>query len=48
VRGAGEPVFKFHFPPGLDIMGEIMSGPRAGDRMEFELFNCLVEQLSLS
>jgi len=48
VRGAGEPVFEFDFPPGSDIMGEITSGPRAGDRMEFELFSRLVEQPSLS
>jgi len=42
MRGAGEPVFEFDFPPGSDMMGEIMSGPRAGDRMEFELFSRLV------
>jgi hypothetical protein len=48
VRRAGEPVFEFDFPPESDIMGEIASGPRAGDRMEFELFSRLVEQPSLS
>jgi len=40
MRGVGEPVFEFDFPPGLNMMGEIMSGPRA-ERMEFELFSRL-------
>jgi len=40
-EGAGVPVFEFDFPPGSD-MGETMSGPRAGERMEFELFSRLV------
>jgi hypothetical protein len=39
MRGAGEPVFEIDFPPGLDMMGEIISGPRAAERMEFELFS---------
>ena len=39
MRGAGEPAFEFDFPPGSDIMGEILSGPRAGEVMEFELFS---------
>jgi hypothetical protein len=39
MRGAGEPVFEIDFPPGSDMMGEIMSGPKAGERMEFELFS---------
>jgi len=42
MRGAGEPAFEFDFPPGSDMMGEIMSGPRTGERMEFELFSRLV------
>ena len=41
VKGAGEPIFEFDFPPGSDIMGEIASSPRAGERMEFELFSRL-------
>jgi hypothetical protein len=40
-RGTGEPVFECDFPPGSDIMGEIMSGPKAAELMEFELFNRL-------
>ena len=38
MRGAGEPMFENDFPPGSDIMGEILQGPKAGERMEFELF----------
>ena len=38
MRGAGEPTFDFDFPPGSDIMGEIIEGPKAAERMEFELF----------
>jgi hypothetical protein len=41
MRGAGEPVFEFDFPPGSDMMGEIMEGPKAAERMEFELFSRL-------
>ncbi|KAL0631658.1 hypothetical protein Q9L58_009470 [Maublancomyces gigas] len=29
MRGAGEPVFKIDFPPGSNMVGEIISGPRA-------------------
>jgi len=39
MRGAGEPNFEFDFPPGSDNMGEIIRGPKAAERMEFELFN---------
>lgn len=42
MRRAGEPVFECDFPPGSDMMGEIMKGPRAAERMEFELFNRLL------
>jgi len=41
MRGAGEPIFECDFPPGSDMVGEIMSGPRAAERMEFELFGRL-------
>jgi hypothetical protein len=41
VRGAGEPIFECDFPPGSDKMGEIMSGPRAVERMEFEFLDRL-------
>ncbi|PUU73050.1 hypothetical protein B9Z19DRAFT_1035641 [Tuber borchii] len=39
VKGVGEPCFESDFPPGSDIMGAIMSGPKAGERLEFELFS---------
>jgi hypothetical protein len=48
VRGAGEPSFEFDFLPGSDIMGEIASGPPAGDRIEFEMFSRLAEQSYIS
>ena len=41
MRGAGEPVFECDFPPGSDMMGEILSSPMAAERMEFELFSRL-------
>ncbi|KAK9311259.1 hypothetical protein V1524DRAFT_371473 [Lipomyces starkeyi] len=41
MRGAGEPSFEMDFPPGSDMMGEILSGPAAGKRMEAELFSRL-------
>ena len=41
MRGAGEPIFETDFPPGTDMMGEILSGPMAAERMEFELFGRL-------
>lgn len=41
VRGAGEPIFECDFPPGSDIAGEIRRGPKAAERMEFELFSRL-------
>ena len=41
MKGVGEPVFECDFPPGSDMMGEIMNGPMAAERMEFELFSRL-------
>ena len=41
MRGAGEPSFECDFPPGSDIVGDIIGGPRAAERMEFELFGRL-------
>ncbi|KAG0639123.1 hypothetical protein HOY80DRAFT_886772 [Tuber brumale] len=38
MKGAGEPCFETDFPPGSDIMGEIMGGLKGGEVMEFELF----------
>jgi hypothetical protein len=47
MRGAGEPVFEHDFPPGSDIMGQILRGPKAAERMEFELFDRLGAQMEL-
>ncbi|KAJ8096493.1 hypothetical protein POJ06DRAFT_284073 [Lipomyces tetrasporus] len=41
MRGAGEPSFESDFPPGSDMMGEILRGPNAARRMEAELFSRL-------
>jgi len=37
VRGAGEPIFEHDFPPGTDMMGEILAGPYARERFELEI-----------
>ncbi|KAF2472076.1 uncharacterized protein BDR25DRAFT_284536 [Lindgomyces ingoldianus] len=42
MRGAGEPRFEHDFPPGSDIVGDILNGPKPAERMEFELFSRLV------
>jgi hypothetical protein len=34
-------MFEHELPPGSDIMGDIRDGPKAGERMEFELFSRL-------
>jgi hypothetical protein len=41
MRGAGEPIFEMDFPPGSDVVGEILSSPQANKRMEAELFSRL-------
>ncbi|KAK0731142.1 hypothetical protein B0H67DRAFT_653743 [Lasiosphaeris hirsuta] len=45
MKGAGEPCFKHDFPPGEDMMGEIRNGPKAAERMEFELFDRLADYI---
>ena len=47
MRGAGEPIFEHDFPPGSDIVGQILSGPKAAERMEFEVFSRLAAQVEL-
>jgi HNH endonuclease len=47
MRGAGEPIFEHDFPPGSDMVGDILRGPKAAERMEFELFNRLGAQMEL-
>ena len=39
MRRVGEAWFEFDFPPGSNVMGEIMDGPMAAERMEGELFS---------
>ncbi|PKS12311.1 hypothetical protein jhhlp_001611 [Lomentospora prolificans] len=34
MRGPGEPLFEHDFTPGSDIMGDIINGPKAVERME--------------
>ncbi|KAG9232165.1 HNH endonuclease-domain-containing protein [Amylocarpus encephaloides] len=47
MRGAGEPRFEHDFPPGSDIVGDILYGPKSVERMEFELFNRLAAQVEI-
>jgi hypothetical protein len=47
MRGAGEPIFEHDFLPGSDIVGDILSGPRAVKRMKFELFGHLAAQVEI-
>ncbi|KAG0128336.1 hypothetical protein HOY82DRAFT_580131 [Tuber indicum] len=37
MRGPGEPVFEYDFPPGTDMMGEIQRGPYAKERLGLEV-----------
>lgn len=41
MRGAGEPTFEHDFPPGSDMVGEILKATQAAERMEAELFGRL-------
>lgn len=41
MRGAGEPIFEEDFPPGSDIIGEIMQGPYSQERLEMEFHSRL-------
>ena len=47
MKGAGEPIFEHDFPPGSDMMGQILRGPRAADRMAFELFGRLAAHVEI-
>ena len=47
MKGAGGPLFEDDFPPGSDIMGQVLRGPKAAERMEFELFTRLGAQMEL-
>jgi hypothetical protein len=48
MKGAGEPVFEHDFPPGSDMVGCILSGPKAPEAMEFALFSRLATQFDLT
>ena len=48
IKGAGEPVLEHDFPPGSDMIGSIMKGPKAAERMEFEIFNRFGTELDLT
>jgi len=47
MRGAGEAWFECDFPPGSDIMGDILNGPMAAERMEYELFSRVASRSKL-
>jgi hypothetical protein len=48
MKGAGEPTFEHDFPPGSDIICNILEGPHPAKRMEFELFSRLATQFDLT
>ena len=37
IRGVGEPIFEHDFPPGTDMVGEILAGPSGKERFELEI-----------
>jgi hypothetical protein len=45
MKGTGEPIFEHDFPPSSDIVGDILRGPKAAERMEYELFSRLAAQV---
>lgn len=47
MKGAGEPIFEHDFPAGSDMAGEIWSGPKAAERMEFEMFTRLAGHVDI-
>jgi hypothetical protein len=47
MRGAGEARFELNFPPGSDIVGDILYSPKPAERIEFELFNRLAAQVEV-
>jgi hypothetical protein len=48
MKGPGEPQFEHDFPPGSDMIGSILKGPKVAERMEFELFNRLAVEVDLT
>ena len=47
MKGAGEPTFEHDFPLGSDIMEDIRNGPKAAERMEYEIFSRLALQMEI-
>jgi hypothetical protein len=47
MKEVGEPTFEHDFPPCSDIVGQIFDGPKAAERMEFEIFNRLAAQVEI-
>lgn len=41
MKGAGELILEHDFPPGSDMISQILNQPKAAERMEFELFGRL-------
>jgi hypothetical protein len=41
MRGAGEAIFEMDFPPGSDMVGTILAGPKPAEQMEAEMFTRL-------
>lgn len=41
MKEAGEPIFEHDFPPGTDMVKEILQSPVPAERMELELFSRL-------
>jgi hypothetical protein len=48
MKGTGEPSFELDFPPGSDMIGSIPKGPKAAERIEFELFSRLAAEVDLT
>ena len=41
MRDTGDIILEHDFPPGSDMIGQILSQPKAAERIEFELFGRL-------
>ena len=41
MKGSGELILEHDFPPGSDMISQILSQPKAAERMESELFGRL-------
>lgn len=48
MKGAGAPTFEYDLPPGSDIVGDILKGPKTAKRMKFEVFSRLATQFDLT